>query len=213
MDNSQAVGRAMPDAAKDAFANFSTIIRVFASGGVALLFLLLLDREDQTQLRALLHSAQGPWLLGVSAALCGLCAYAAYACFFENVFLLLVLSFIRVRFQSQTYTGVISNWSSIFSGELTRLLYRERKARYSATDPRVQEMQMRMDQLYAWLLFLYCTLLLSIVNLLIIRHFCLPQEAHCFGWIITILAGGFALAADVTITRDELWLVKNHPQW
>ena len=202
----------MLDGVKETLSNFSTVIRVVASGWVTVVLLLLFDPKDDTHLRAVILSTdRGIWLVAIGAGLVGVCAYALYMGFFENVLLFPVLAYIRIRFRSEA-DGVIDSWKLILRGDVTHRLYRERKARYASANERVKEIQSRMDTFYAWLVFLYCLLLLSVASTVAIRTLGL-NLLHWNGRIVIAAIWFVAFCADVSITRDELWLVKNFPQW
>jgi hypothetical protein len=199
----------MDELAKNAIAHVSLFIRVVASGLVSYALLLLLDPADRLKLLAVLQTDRGVWLALAGAALSGACAYALYMGVLEHLFLRPVIAWIR-RTSPRDLPPALR---SMAAGELLRLMYRERKARYAASNERVKELQHRVDTFYAWLVFLYCTATLVGASAIVAYHFDLPDWAWAKAAGICAAIGCTAFCADVFITRIELWLVAKHPQW
>jgi hypothetical protein len=197
----------MPDS-KDLLSNFNTIVRVFGSGGVALLILLYLDNGDATHIRCLLQTQRGPWFVSIGAALAAMCSFGLYVGLLEDVFLGLVFLVLRRCFRNET-NDIIPDTTAIFRGDVSRHMYRERKARYCAGDPRVRELQCRMDTMYAWLMFLYCTSILVLAEVVALAN----ANAVRRGGLIAVSAWLVAFVADLRISRSEIWLIKHYPQW
>ena len=76
----------------------------------------------------------------------------------------------------------------------------------------MKELQTRMDAYYAWLVFAYCLYILAAG---ITVYACLTDSGISLTRAALLSMGVLivALSADVAITRDELWLVVNHPQF
>lgn len=147
-----------------------------------------------------------------AAALCGFCAYALYMGVLENLLLLPVLFWIRGVSSSQL-PGDLGNVKELLLGHTVHTLYRERKARYCATDARVRELQSRMDTYYAWLIFLYCFSLLALVGSAVLGYYSINPPAHRYAQAAALLLWFVAFRTDVFTTRVELWKVTHHRQW
>lgn len=200
----------MNELAKDLVSSVALFVRVIASGWACLgLLLVVLDDCRQQALLDLLKTPPGVWLVLGATALGGVCAYGLYMSL-ENLLLMPVLLWIRWRFPDEL-PRALQGWRQLFSLQDQHLLFRERKARYCASDGRVRELQSRLDGYYAWLIFLYCFAELAVV-LGMVLHW---QGAGSAGGAFAagLLAFYAAFCADVFVTREEFWLIRHYRQW
>lgn len=197
--------------------NLGTILRYLASGFVAILVTIWVDKcVDPLKLAG--DSGYPSWAVPVGAGLVGIFVYALHTGFLVRPFWALVVrshkcpplkgwSKLEKPFPQKTW-AMQKTWAIMW------YLDTQRWKRRASNDAEVKAVQKELDKWSELLNFLYCSAYITIVTPILVKYFHTGQ-AEEYWWKVSCFAGClimvFALISDWRETNREFWACYEYP--